>query len=86
LVAEVNALRKRPDVHENLPAIRSVGYRQVWQYLLGNLPYDDMRDKAIAATRQLAKRQMTWLRHWAGVEMFDFGDEKLVEKCFDLLF
>jgi tRNA dimethylallyltransferase len=45
-----------------LPAIRAVGYRQVWQHLNGELDFDQMREKAIVATRQLAKRQFTWLR------------------------
>lgn len=63
-VAEVEALRARGDLHEDLPAIRAVGYRQVWQYLDGRLTHDEMVEAGIAATRQLAKRQLTWLRRW----------------------
>lgn len=64
LVKEVEVLYNRGDLNADLPAIRSVGYRQVWEYLNGEISYDIMREKAIAATRQLAKRQYTWLRGW----------------------
>ncbi|WP_345549366.1 tRNA (adenosine(37)-N6)-dimethylallyltransferase MiaA [Microbulbifer aestuariivivens] len=63
-IDEVRALRARGDLHEGLPAIRAVGYRQVWQYLDGRLDYEAMVEAGIAATRQLAKRQLTWLRRW----------------------
>ncbi|WP_250460700.1 tRNA (adenosine(37)-N6)-dimethylallyltransferase MiaA [Microbulbifer litoralis] len=63
-VDEVKALRARGDLHPDLPAIRAVGYRQVWQYLDGELDYGQMLEAGIAATRQLAKRQLTWLRRW----------------------
>jgi len=62
LIEEVEALRQRADLHEKLPSIRAVGYRQVWAYLAGEDDFDTMREKAIIATAQLAKRQMTWLR------------------------
>lgn len=62
LIEEVEALRQRADLHEKLPSIRAVGYRQVWAYLAGEDDFDGMREKAIIATAQLAKRQMTWLR------------------------
>lgn len=68
LIDEVKQLRTCSLNHKDLPAIRSVGYRQVWQYLEGELSYDDMVEKAIVATRQLAKRQLTWLRNWPGME------------------
>lgn len=61
-IEEVEALYKRGDLHANMPSIRAVGYRQVWSYLAGDYGYDEMREKAIIATAQLAKRQMTWLR------------------------
>jgi len=61
LVDEVRALRARGDLHPGLPAMRCVGYRQAWEALEGERP-DELRDRAIAATRQLAKRQLTWLR------------------------
>ena len=66
-IEEVRALFERGDLHDDLPSIRAVGYRQVWQYLQGVDTYDDMREKGIAATRQLAKRQLTWLRGWHGL-------------------
>ncbi len=62
LVEEVEALFKRGDLDNQLPSIRSVGYRQVWDYLSGEFTYEEMIPKAIAATRQLAKRQLTWIR------------------------
>ncbi|RUO62974.1 tRNA (adenosine(37)-N6)-dimethylallyltransferase MiaA [Pseudidiomarina insulisalsae] len=70
-IAEVEALRARNDLHLDLPALRCVGYRQVWQYLDGDDDYPTMVDKGIFATRQLAKRQLTWLRKWPGVAWFD---------------
>ena len=62
LVDEVARLRARGDLHRDLPAMRAVGYRQVWDYLDGNVGYAEMCEKAVAATRQLARRQLTWLR------------------------
>ena len=59
---EVKALRARGDLHLDLPAMRCVGYRQAWEALDGLWPMGELRDKGIAATRQLAKRQITWLR------------------------
>jgi tRNA dimethylallyltransferase len=63
-IAEVEALKARPDLHPDLPSMRCVGYRQVWDYLDGLVSYDEMVYRGIAATRQLAKRQLTWLRGW----------------------
>lgn len=68
---EVNRLYARGDLTVDMPSIRSVGYRQAWEYLAGNVALPEMREKAIAATRQLAKRQITWLRTWPDVAMFD---------------
>ena len=51
-------------MHPGLPAIRAVGYRQIWSYLAGDTGRDEMTQAAVAATRQLAKRQYTWLRSW----------------------
>jgi tRNA dimethylallyltransferase len=62
LIDEVEQLKRRPDLNLTLPSMRCVGYRQVWQYLAGELNQDEMIFKSIVATRQLAKRQMTWLR------------------------
>lgn len=62
LIDEVKALQERGDLHEDLPAIRAVGYRQVWDYLTGRIVYNEMEERGVIATRQLAKRQFTWLR------------------------
>nr|WP_315258869.1 tRNA (adenosine(37)-N6)-dimethylallyltransferase MiaA [uncultured Duganella sp.] len=62
LITEVEALRRRGDLHLGLPSIRCVGYRQAWEYLDGTIDYPTMRETGIIATRQLAKRQLTWLR------------------------
>ena len=64
LIDEVRALRARGDLHTDLPAIRAVGYRQVWEHLAGQTDLAGCREKVLAATRQLAKRQLTWLRSW----------------------
>ena len=63
-VDEVRQLYQRGDLTLDMPSMRSVGYRQVWQYLAGEYDEKTMIDKGIVATRQLAKRQMTWLRGW----------------------
>lgn len=63
-VDEVRSLYLRGDLDPDLPSMRSVGYRQVWQYLDDEYDYEQMRAAGVAATRQLAKRQLTWLRHW----------------------
>ncbi len=68
---EVRALYQRGDLHPDLPSIRCVGYRQMWSYLAGEISYDDMVYRGICATRQLAKRQMTWLRGWDRVQWLD---------------
>lgn len=65
LIEEVSLLHRRGDLHSNLPAIRAVGYRQVWDYLDGVLTREEMVERGIIATRQLAKRQFTWLRGWS---------------------
>ncbi len=64
LIDEVQALYARGDLHVDLPAIRAVGYRQVWDFIEGKLSYEEMQERGIIATRQLAKRQLTWLRGW----------------------
>jgi tRNA dimethylallyltransferase len=78
LIEEVQALKKNQELHADLPAIRSVGYRQVWEYLDGQTDLEQMRYKALAATRQLGKRQLTWLRAITGRKLFDpFNPEQL---------
>ena len=81
---EVESLMARGDLHLDLPSMRCVGYRQMWQHLTGE--YDDatMQYKGIVATRQLAKRQLTWLRSWPELQMFDSLDTKLAFKVLQL--
>jgi tRNA dimethylallyltransferase len=71
LIAEVTQLRTRALLRAEHPSMRSVGYRQVWQYLDGMSTHADMREQAIAATRQLAKRQITWLRSDPWLSLLD---------------
>ena len=68
---EARALFLRGGLHTDMPSIRSVGYRQMWSYLSGEIDYDEMIFRGICATRQLAKRQMTWLRGWSSVHWLD---------------
>ncbi|WP_457934364.1 tRNA (adenosine(37)-N6)-dimethylallyltransferase MiaA [Pseudoalteromonas sp. SCSIO 43210] len=73
---EVSTLYLRKDLHPNMPSIRCVGYRQMWDYLAGEIDHDEMVFRGIAATRQLAKRQLTWLRSWPDVTWLTTGDEE----------
>lgn len=81
-VEEVRRLYERGDLTLDMPSIRAVGYRQVWDYLAGQLSYDEMRDKAVSATRQLAKRQLTWLRAWPDLVWYDSESKTL---CQDII-
>ncbi|QDF68440.1 tRNA (adenosine(37)-N6)-dimethylallyltransferase MiaA [Shewanella sp. SNU WT4] len=74
-VEEVIKLKSRPDLHLDLPSIRCVGYRQCWQYLDGEFSEAVMKEKAVAATRQLAKRQLTWLRSWPELQWLESGND-----------
>jgi len=76
-VDEVKKLFERGDLTLENPSIRSVGYRQIWLYLSGDYDYDTMKERAVIATRQLAKRQLTWLRGWEGVSWFNSEDPNL---------
>ena len=80
LIDEVRGLRKKYQLTGELPSMRCVGYRQVWHYLDGKYDLESMRAKAIAATRQLAKRQLTWLRASAAVQTFDFTAGNLQQR------
>nr|WP_312971208.1 tRNA (adenosine(37)-N6)-dimethylallyltransferase MiaA [Pseudomonas sp.] len=73
-VAEVERLHRRGDLHGEMPSVRAVGYRQVWDHLEGRLSAAQMRERGIIATRQLAKRQFTWLRSWQNVQWLDSLD------------
>jgi len=84
-VEEVKKLFARDDLHEDLPSIRCVGYRQVWQYLAGEFDYDEMVERGIIATRQLAKRQITWLRSWPDLHWLDTEDPNLLQSALKIL-
>jgi len=75
-IDEVRTLMDRGDLTLDMPSMRCVGYRQVWEYLEGKMDFDTMVEKAITATRQLAKRQMTWLRKEQRCNFFDVGMKK----------
>jgi len=72
---EVVELKKRDDLHEDLPSIRCVGYRQMWQYLNGEYDHKEMIFRGVCATRQLAKRQLTWLRSWPELHWLTTDDK-----------
>jgi len=84
-VDEVEGLFRRADLHAELPSMRSVGYRQVWQYLVGDFDLDTARHKAVFATRQLAKRQMTWMRGEEYDLHLDVTDEILIDRVLKYL-
>ncbi len=71
LVAEVEGLYGRGDLDLSMPSMRAVGYRQVWQHIAGEISFDAMVEQGIIATRQLAKRQITWMRSWDNLHKFD---------------
>lgn len=83
-IDEVRALYERGDLHPDLPAIRAVGYRQVWDYLSGKLAEKEMVEKAIIATGQLAKRQTTWLRRWPNLQVVNSQADDVYEQVVDL--
>jgi tRNA dimethylallyltransferase len=80
---EVRALRERGDLNADLPAIRAVGYRQAWEHLAGPTDAAEFRDRAIFTTRQLAKRQITWLRSDYGIRLFDPDRPQLSSRAVD---
>jgi tRNA dimethylallyltransferase len=84
-VAEVERLRARGDLHADLPSMRAVGYRQLWSYLDGRHGWDEARAKAIVATRQYAKRQLTWLRGYPTCEVWPALTPRLVERALERL-
>jgi tRNA dimethylallyltransferase len=85
LVAEVEALKRRGDLSLQNPSVRTVGYRQIWEYLTGQVDCYEMVQRGIVATRQFAKRQLTWLRHYQGVTSFDSEREGLIRQCKDFV-
>lgn len=87
LLNEVEALYQRGDLNSDLPAVRSVGYRQMWQHLEGELTLEEAIERGIIATRQLAKRQFTWLRSWPNLHWVDSeeGESKIYQDVTQLL-
>ncbi len=79
-IDEVRKLFQCGNLSLDLPSTRCVGYRQIWQYLQGDYDFETMKNKAIIATRQLAKRQLTWLRSWGDLYWFDSEDNDLIQK------
>jgi tRNA dimethylallyltransferase len=77
LISEVETLRRNYALTPDLPAMRAVGYRQAWAYLDGEIDLRELREQGIAATRQLAKRQLTWLRSWPDAVVLDCLAEDL---------
>jgi tRNA dimethylallyltransferase len=84
-IEEVEGLYKRGDLSEKMPSMRAVGYRQVWSYLDGECDMSAMIEKGIAATRQLAKRQFTWLRRETDAHKFDSGSPGLANAIINLV-
>jgi tRNA dimethylallyltransferase len=82
---EVRQLHQRGDLDVSMPSVRAVGYRQAWDYLEGQCDYDDMVERGIIATRQLAKRQITWLRSWPDLHWLDTNDPNLVDSALKIL-
>ena len=85
LVDEVRGFFGRADMHGALTSMRMVGYRQVWSYLAGRIDYSEMREKAVIATRQLAKRQITWLRTEENATWFDSYKPGIAQELLDFL-
>lgn len=85
LLTEAEGLYRRGDLTLKLPAMRIVGYRQAWDYLIGIINYNAFVERAIAATRQLAKRQYTWLRSYEGIEWIDSEQDDVVSTSVALI-
>jgi tRNA dimethylallyltransferase len=84
-VDEVKTLWDRGDLNLQMPSMRCVGYRQVWEYFAGTWDYETMKFKGIVATRQLAKRQVTWLRSWENLAWMDTHDPKLLSNALKMV-
>ncbi|MBT3813483.1 MAG: tRNA (adenosine(37)-N6)-dimethylallyltransferase MiaA [Gammaproteobacteria bacterium] len=84
-VAEVEALYRRGDLTVQMPSVRAVGYRQVWSYLDGEINLQEVQELGVIATRQLAKRQFTWLRREVDAETFYTEDSRVFERVFEVV-
>jgi tRNA dimethylallyltransferase len=82
---EVRALMTRADLHSDLPSMRCVGYRQAWAHLAGEFDERELAEKGVAATRQLAKRQLTWLRKWSDLDWLDSNDPEMVDAALKII-
>lgn len=82
---EVRALWERGDLDLAMPSVRCVGYRQMWEYFSGQWDYETMQFKGVVATRQLAKRQITWLRSWENLNWLDTNDRDITSKALKLI-
>lgn len=82
---EVVKLKERSDLHIDLPSIRCVGYRQMWQYLNGDYNHEEMIFRGVCATRQLAKRQLTWLRSWERAINLTMEDETNLQQIISIV-
>jgi tRNA dimethylallyltransferase len=85
LLDELSALRKQYALTEGMPSMRCVGYRQAWEYLENKTSKTEMRERALIATRQLAKRQMTWLRSFSDVTQLKAGSPDDSSAAFNVL-
>jgi tRNA dimethylallyltransferase len=84
-VEEVECFYRAENMHADLPSMRCVGYRQVWDYLDGKLNKDEMMERGVIATRQLAKRQLTWLRSWPNLHQLETNDSKVLAKALKIV-
>jgi tRNA dimethylallyltransferase len=82
---EVVKLKERSDLHIDLPSMRCVGYRQMWQYLDGDYNHEEMIFRGVCATRQLAKRQLTWLRSWEKTINLTMDDETNLQQIISIV-
>ena len=85
LIEEVRALYERGDLNLSMSSMKSVGYRQIWQYLAGEFTHGEMIEKSIVATRQLAKRQLTWLRGWPALRPLGEPDKNSIDAVLKIL-
>ena len=84
-IDEVKSFYAKASISLDTTAMRCVGYRQVWDFLDGKLSYEEMRERGIIATRQLAKRQLTWLRSWPNLYQLDTNDTKVLAKALKIV-
>ncbi len=84
-LSEVEKLYGRGDLKPDMPSVRTVGYRQIWEYLTEKVSYSQMTERALAATRQFAKRQITWLRRYPDIHLLDSGETQPWPECREYL-